>query len=130
MTQLQDITKKYPFMYEVNDEVYCMGQGVFHICTDVMGLEYFNQYRKEVLSLGRDFIKQPYPEDRDIKKLVYYYGKVITYSEPKMKAEDPAKIKGNLLAFLDTLSPDAQEKLTEQLEDYIDVFRHYNRSSV
>lgn len=130
MTQLQDITKKYPFMYEVNDEVYCMGQGVFHICTDVMGLEYFNQYRKEVLSLGRDFIEQPYPEDRDIKKLVYYYGKVITYSEPKMKAEDPAKIKGNLLAFLDALSPDAQEKLTEQLEDYIDVFRHYNRSSV
>ena len=95
-----------------------------------MGLEYFNQYRKEVLSLGRDFIEQPYPEDRDIKKLVYYYGKVITYSEPKMKAEDPAKIKGNLLAFLDALSPDAQEKLTEQLEDYIDVFRHYNRSSV
>ena len=130
MTQLQDITKKYPFMYEVNDEVYCMGQGVFHICTDVMGLEYFNQYRKEVLSLGRDFIEQPYPEDRDIKKLVYYYGKVITYSEPKMKVEDPAKIKGNLLAFLDALSPDAQEKLTEQLEDYIDVFRHYNRSSV
>ena len=130
MTQLQDITKKYPFMYEVNDEVYCMGQGVFHICTDVMGLEYFNQYRKEVLSLGRDFLEQPYPEDRDIKKLVYYYGKVITYSEPKMKAEDPAKIKGNLLAFLDALSPDAQEKLTEQLEDYIDVFRHYNRSSV
>ena len=130
MTRLQDVTKKYPFMYEVNGEVYCMGQGVFHICTDVMGLEYFNQYRKEVLSLGRDFIEQPYPEDRDIKKLVYYYGKVITYSEPKMKAEDPAKIKGNLLAFLDALSPDVQEKLSEQLEDYIDVFRHYNRSSI
>lgn len=130
MTKLQDITKKYPFMYEVDGEIYCMGQGVFHICTDVMGLEYFNEYRKEMLSLGRDFIKQPYPEERDVKKLVYYYGKVLTYSEPKMKGEDPAKIKGNLLTFLDTLSPDAQEKLTEQLEDYIDVFRHYNRSSV
>ena len=130
MTRLQDITKKYPFMYEVNGEVYCMGQGVFHICTDVMGLEYFNQYGKEVLSLGRDFIEQPYPEDRDVKNLVYYYGKVITYSEPKMKVEDPAKIKGNLLAFLDALSPDVQEKLSEQLEDYIDVFRHYNRSSI
>ena len=57
-------------------------------------------------------------------------GKVITYSEPKMKVEDPAKIKGKLLAFLDALSPDVQEKLSEQLEDYIDVFRHYNRSSV
>lgn len=29
MLKIQDITKKYPFMYEVNDQIYCMGQGVY-----------------------------------------------------------------------------------------------------
>ena len=52
MLKIHDITKKYPFMYEVNDQIFCMGQGVFHIYTDVMGLEYFKKYRNEMRVLN------------------------------------------------------------------------------
>ena len=50
------------------------------------------------------------------------------YSEPTTKTENPAEVKAKLLAFLDSLTPDEQDKLSKQLEDYINVFRHYNRN--
>jgi len=130
MTKLEDITKKYPFMYEINGTVYCMGQGVFHIYTNQIGLEYFRKYREEIMSVGREYVEQPYPDHQEVEKLVRYYDKVMIYSEPTVKAGDPAGIKSNLLAFLDTLGPDEKEKLGEQLDDYINVFRHYNRNSI
>ena len=128
MLKIHDITKKYPFMYEVNDQIFCMGQGVFQIYTDVMGLEYFKKYRNEITFLGREFISQPYPDHRDVKNLVHYYERVKTYSESTTKTENPAEVKAKLLAFLDSLTPDEQDKLSKQLEDYINVFRHYNRN--
>lgn len=130
MTRLEDITKKYPFMYEINGTVYCIGQGVFYTYTNQIGLEYFRKYREEIMSLGRAYIEQPYPDHREVEKLVHYYGRVITYSEPTAKAEDPAIIKGRVLEFLDKIDPEAREKLSEQLEDYVLVFRHYNRNSI
>ena len=44
MTRLEDITKKYPFMYEINGMVYCIGQGAFYTYTNQIGLEYFRKY--------------------------------------------------------------------------------------
>lgn len=130
MTRLEDITKKYPFMYEINGMVYCIGQGAFYTYANQIGLEYFRKYREEVMSLGRERIERPYLDHREVEKLVHYYSRVMTYSEPTAKAENPAIIKGRVLEFLDTIDSEEREKLSAQLEDYVHVFRHYNRNSI
>ena len=128
MIKLEDIKKKYGFMYEIDDKVYFIGMGIFEMCTSSCAKYYFDEYRKRIHELGRENILPYHLEDNEVDALIYFFRKVKAYSnirEDEKIAENQKKIED----FLYSLNEGQKKALLEQLEDYIHVFWYYNRNS-
>lgn len=127
--KLEDITKKYPFIYEVKDDFYIIGCGAFAPCKSQFAISYYQNYREAINKLGRDFIQEhhyDYPEDFDA--LVYNFRKVKAYADIGIPNEDRAMAGRIIPEFLESLDEKEKEKLLHQVEDYVASFWYYNRN--
>lgn len=127
MVKLDDLIKKYPFMYEVNGEIYQIGCGVFKICDSRIGITYFMQYRDFIKKVGRENIIKYKLQGEEEEHLVYLFRKIKAYSELDEQNVSIGEANEKILTFIDSLNKEYTDDLREQLEDYINSFWHYNR---
>lgn len=127
MTKLDDLTKKYPFMYEVDGDIYQIGFGVFETCNSHIGKNYFEQYREFINKVGRENIVQYKLQGEEEEHLIYLFRKVKAYSELDRMSVSISEVNAEILMFIDSLNDEQKNHLFEQLEDYINSFWHYNR---
>jgi len=123
---LEDLYKKYPFIYEVDGELYVIGHGVFRKNTSVIAERYFRSYRECVNKVGRENIIPYELSVQDADALTDLYKKVMDYASIAAMESDN-EYKGKLFDFIYGLDKEKQDSLYEQLEDYIKVFWYYNR---
>lgn len=128
--KLEDISKKHPFIYEIDNTFYIMGANAFEEY-DSIGLDYYRKYRECINKFGREKI-YPYSlsneDPKEVKNLVRAFSKVKTYADAAKTDNFRAHIE--LEEFIANLSEDNRKKLLEQLEDYVNVFWYYDRSLI
>lgn len=127
MIQLEDIYKKYPFIYEVEGNLYQFGSGAFKEGVSKQGEQYYSLYKEELNRIGRDNIRPHELEAMDVKTLVYAFRKIKSYCDCENQNTDYNESKHNLLGYIENLSADAKNDLLQQIEDYVHVFWYYNR---
>ena len=126
--KLEDITKKYPFIYEINNDYYIMGLDAFEKCQSDRAINRYKEYKAEINRLGREAIQQQkYDNSDDFSALVFYFRKVMSHANINSSFEECSKNRHNLHDFLCNLKPSEKEILLRQLEDYVAVFGYYNR---
>lgn len=125
MTCLDDLTKKYPFMYEVDDKVYQIGLGVFKECDSLIRKTYFMRYREFIKKVGRDNIVRDKLQGEEEEYLIYLFRKIKTYSELDEINILIGEVNKEIRMFIDSLNSEQKNNLGEQLEDYINSFWHY-----
>lgn len=123
--KLEDIVKKYPFMYEVEEKIYYIGNGVFRECTDSLSFEYFKRYRDYIVLVGRETIATSSLNNEEAEALTYYFRKVKNRSDYDKNIDDPIQAKKDALEFISNLSYETTKKLFLQLEDYVNIFKNY-----
>ena len=127
--KLDDITKKYPFIYKIRDEYYIIGCGVFAVCESQPAISHFKRYREEIAKLGREYIQEKHYENKsDFEELVYIFKKVKAYADIDLPNEEKTLSKRNTLEFLDNLNYNEKDSLLEQVEDYVASFWYYSRA--
>lgn len=122
---LGNIIHKYPFMYQTNTGIYFIGSGVFQMCSNQLAIEYFNRYKKIIEKVQRERIKNNLVNNEDAENLVYYFRKIMSYSDYHGDSDSPIKAKKDTLDFLNSLPHETKESLLEQLEDYVYIFKNY-----
>ena len=127
MANLDDLTKKYPFMYEVDGAIYQIGCGVFKTCDSPIGETYFVQYREFIKKVGRENIVKYELQGEEEEHLIYLFRKIKAYSELDRMNVSISEANAEILMFIDSLNDEQKNDLGEQLEDYINSFWHYNR---
>ena len=126
--KLEDITNKYPFIYEVQDKFYIIGRSTFAVCSSRFAIEYFRLYREEIKKLGRLYIQERHYDNKsDFNSLVYYFRKVKAYANIDLPNEEKVKAKERIYEFLDKLKLEERQSLLEQVEDYVASFWYFNR---
>lgn len=125
--KLEDLFKKYPFVYEVNQKYYYLGQGVCKECDSTFAISYFEDYKKFLEQIGRDVIASQTRniDEESLDTLIYCFRKVKAYSDIKVEPEDYKTYRQRISDLVDTLSILEQQKLLQQLEDFVNVFYYY-----
>ena len=125
MAKLYDITKKYPFIYEVDDELLHIGMGRFGVCTNHLAKGYYYRYKEEVGKIGRENIRARALNEEEYNNLIYFFKKVKNYSEESIDGKLIGEIHRKIYLFIDELEPTEKQNLLEQLLDFEKVFEMY-----
>ncbi|MBR5316346.1 MAG: hypothetical protein IKU39_00445 [Lachnospiraceae bacterium] len=124
-TKLEDIVKKHAFMYEISDNVYCIGNGVFRKCRDSLAYTYFERYKECISRVGSERIEKSNLNTDEIEDVIYNFRKVRNYSEFDQNKDNPIQAKEDALKFIDSLSAKEAIELEKQLNDFINIFKNY-----
>lgn len=125
--QLEDIIKKYPFMYEVNNKVYHIGAYVFKECKNPLALGYFQEYQDFIKSIDRNKLINHLFNENEMEYLVYLFGKIKAYSDDDSFKPLVNASNNEALTFINTLNEESKKELLFQLENYVYSFWYYNR---
>lgn len=123
--KIEDITMKHPFIYEVGENLYYMGQGVFRVCTEPLSCTYFERYKKCIQDIGSERIEGLSLTAEEIDYVIYCYRKVRNYSEFDKNVDNPIKAKEDILNFISSLSTEELAELEKQLKDFVCIFKNY-----
>lgn len=125
---LEDLYKKYPLIYEVNNMYYYLGWGICKICDSDIALSCYKKYKKCIQSIGSEVIaSNKNIDDEQLEQLLYYFRKVKAYSDIVTDKNDMPNFKNELFQFLNQLDKGEQDKLCDQLTDFVNTFHYYNR---
>lgn len=128
MVKLEDLYKKYPFIYEVDEKYYYIGWGICKECTSKFALSYYEDFKKTVEEVGEEILAQgdcnKIDEDQ-LDSLLYFFRKVKAYSDIEVDSNDMPTFRKQLNDFLDGISLEEKQKLQHQLEIFVDTFHYY-----
>jgi len=125
--KIEDIIKKYPFMYEVNGEIYHIGHLVFAKCDNQIALQYFNNYQSLIDQIDRDKFINGQIDETEIEDLVYYFRKIKAYSEIHPLEDRTSKSNKDAMRFISELNEESENNLFAQLENYVYAFQYYSK---
>lgn len=126
---LENLYKKYPFIYKVEDKYYYLGWGICNECTSEIAIHYYEKYIELIKKIGEDTLatKGHNMGDAELDNLLYLFRKVMAYSDIEVKEEEMHGFKKKLNAFLETNSETQNIELEKQLTNFIHVFYYYYR---
>lgn len=127
--KLEDLYKKYPFVYQIDGEYYYLGNGVCKVCDSRFAISYYEEYKKILHQIGEDVVaSESYNIDGDLlDSLIYNFRKVKAYSNVESTNEDQVSYRKKIADLIDSLTEDEKIKILNQLENFVRVFRYYYR---
>lgn len=127
--KIEDIMGKIPFIYEVKENRYIIGNYVFAPCTSQFACNYFERYRMEIARIGRETLQQEIFQccNNDYKDLIYLFRKVKAYANIDISNDDKGEARKKTKEFLVSLNEQERQNLLEQMEDFVAVFRLQNK---
>lgn len=125
--KIEDIIKKYPFMYEADGEIYHIGHLVFMKCNNQIALRYFNNYQSLIDRMDRDKFINGQLDETETEDLVYYFRKIKAYSEICPLEERNINSNKETINFISALNKESKNSLLVQLENYVYAFQYYSR---
>ena len=132
--KLNELYKKYPFIYKVHDDYFFIGTGICKPCYSKVALDYFNRYTS-ILNDVDDKMIIEYSDwlsriDGNIKDaLLYCFRKIKAYSESNVDTKDLLIFKKRIEDFTLHLSESEKTDLHKQLVISIEAFRCYRNYS-
>ena len=129
IVKLEDIHKKYPFIYEVDEEYFYIGFGVCERCDSSSALKYYEQYKKSCveIDLGK-IISMSYDIDDDLlDAMLFSFRKVKAYSEIEADNTEASIQRKKTEDLIDSLSGEQRDNLYEQLLVFVGAFQLNNR---
>lgn len=127
--RLEDLYKKYPFVYKLDGEYFFLGWGICRPCNSEMAIHYFEKYEELLQVIGEEKIESnSYDIGRaELESIIKYFRKVKAYSDVAVSDEDMPVFRKNFNDFILTRSAEQQKELLRQLKNFVNVF-HYYRS--
>jgi len=127
--KLEDLNKKYPFVYQVDGKYYYLGNGVCKVCDSRFAISYYEEYKKILCQIGEDVVaSESYNIDDDLlDSLICNFRKVKAYSNIESKKEDRVSYRKRIADLIDSLTEEEKIQLLKQLENFVHVFRYYYR---
>ncbi len=126
--KIEDIMGKIPFIYEVKENRYIIGNYVFAPCTSQFACDYFERYRMEIVRIGRENLQQEnfQRSSDDYNDLIYLFRKVKAYANIDISNDAKGGARKKTKEFLMSLNEQERQKLLEQIEDFMAVFKLQN----
>ena len=127
--KIEDIMGKIPFIYEVKENRYIIGNYVFAPCMSQFACDYFERYRMEIARVGRETLQQETFQccSVDYKDLIYVFRKVKAYANIDVSNDAKGETRKKTKEFLASLNEQEKQNLLDQLEDFVAVFRLQNK---
>lgn len=129
--KLEDLYKKYPFIYEVNNVYYYLGWGICKICDSEIALSYYRKYKNCIQSIGSEVLAgNKEIDDGQLDQLLYYFRKVKAYSDIATDEKEMSSFRNDITQFLNHLKEEEKNMLYVQLTDFVNTFHYYYRRCV
>ena len=128
--RLEDLYKKYPFVYKLDENYFFLGWGICKTCNSKMTIYYFEKYEELLQTIGEEKIEsKSYDiEEAELEGIIKCFRKVKAYSDIAVSDEDMPVFRKNLNEFILARSAEQQEELLRQLKNFVNVFHYYYRS--
>ena len=128
--RLEDLYKKYPFVYKLDEKYFFLGWGICKTCNSEMAIFYFEKYEELLQTIGEEKLEsKSYDiEEAELESLIKCFRKVKAYSDIAVSDEDMPVFRKNLNEFILARSAEQQEALLRQLKNFVNVFHYYYRS--
>lgn len=129
MIKLDDLYKKYPFIYETDGDYYYIGWGICKQCSSSIALDYYKLYKKTLNEIGEEKVasRNNDIDEEMLDTLLWCFRKVKAYSDIAVDNEDLRLFRGKIENFICSLSDEQQRTLLEQLRNFVNVFYYYYR---
>ncbi len=127
--KLDDLYKKNPFIYEINEDYYYIGHGICQWCASHDALDWFKLYREALDRIGRDKISSRSSDivEEDLSVLVRYYRKVMAYSASNVEESERHTYRNQIDKLIASFSEIQKSELLRQMKDYENVFYYHRR---
>lgn len=90
--------------------------------------DFIAKENRSIQSIGSEVIaSNKNIDDEQLEQLLYYFRKVKAYSDIATDKNDMPNFKNELFQFLNQLDKGEQDKLCDQLTDFVNTFHYYNR---
>ena len=66
--RLEDLYKKYPFVYKLDEKYFFLGWGICKTCNSEMAIYYFEKYEELLQTIGEEKLESKEKELEDVKK--------------------------------------------------------------
>lgn len=130
--KLNDISKKYPFVYEVDGKLVVMGAGILYQFPqeDFFVRRNWNNYRETIEKIGRNRLDaDTLNSDEKTEMVRVFHTLIMTGSQ----IEDAERSKGHhrtpeevIWKYLENLDESQKKGTLQQMEDYIRCFHYYH----
>ena len=129
LVKLEDLYKKYPFIYEVSEDYYFIGWGICKRCDSSIALDYYEAYKKALFEAGMEKVSSGSNdiEEDKLDTLLYYFRKVKAYSDIAVDDEELLTFRKKIEEMVFSLSEKQKDELLRQLNDFVSVFYYYYR---
>ena len=126
---LEDLYKKYPFVYKLDGEYFFIGWGIFKTCNSEMAICYYEKYEKLLQIIGEDKLElKSYDIDEEqLESIIKYFRKIKAYSDIAVVEDDMPNFRKMIDEFISMRSTEQQEELLRQLRNFVNVFHYYYR---
>lgn len=132
--KLNDISKKYPFVYEVDGKLVVMGAGILYQFPqeDFFVRRNWNNYRETIEKIGRNRLDAYVLASDEKTEMAQVFCKLIIIGK---QIEDMERRKGHhrtpeddVRKYLADLDENQKKNVLQQLEDYVRCFHYYHES--
>jgi len=129
LVKLEDLYKKYPFIYELSGDYYIIGLGICKLCCSSNAITYYEAFKKSLNEVGIEKVTMgsyDVAEDK-LDTLLYYFRKVIAYCDIAVDDAEPSTFRKKIENLISSLSNTRKDELLRQLKIFVNLFYYYYR---
>lgn len=128
MINLEDLYKKYPFVYELDEEYFFLGWEICKPCNSEMAIYYYKKYEELVQKIGEEILAlRSYDIDEtELESLIKSFRKVKAYSDIATDENcDIATDENEMAVFRDKLNNFVATRCIEQQETLLRQLKNF-----
>ena len=100
--RLEDLYKKYPFVYKLDDNYFFIGWGICKVCDSEGAITYFKKYEELLQIIGEEKLEsKSYDiEEAQLESIIKCFRKVKAYSDIAVVEDDMPIFRKTLNEFI------------------------------
>lgn len=125
--QIEDLYKKYPFIYRISGGYFYIGFGICKECNSKIAISYYEDYFKCIDNIGEKKIldnDNSIAED-EMDRLLYFFRKVKAYSDIAVDENERSSFRNKINQYIDEINEEDRKELEHQLKLFVGTFRYY-----
>lgn len=129
VVNLEDIVKKYPFVYKVNNRYYCIGCFKFAECNNTLIHNYYDKYEEIIAGISQVRWQTNKLSKDESDLVLYYFKRMRGYADSILVSDSPDKVRKQTLEFIFNLADEEKLNLLSQLKDFVYAYQYSNSTN-